>query len=148
MKLWLYDTETADLTRLTTTENGHSFHPIISAGGRYVVFDSSADFNNEGIPDNQYEIWRYDTLTRTFTRLTNSGQKRDSTDPHISPDGTSVIFRSNADFAGHGTPENQGEIWLFKADVTTKPDPGPDPDPPPNPNPGGGFTLYLPLVVK
>ena len=72
-EIWRYDTTAMTVTRLTASGNGRaSLYPSVNAAGTGVVFHSNADFFNQGIPFNQYEIWLYDTTTLTVTRLTTS----------------------------------------------------------------------------
>lgn len=120
-EIWLYDIDPKGLTRLTTaagTGDRYSFNPSPNANGTRVAFHSNSDFLGQGIPDDQFEIWPYDTATMTVTRVTNSGTGRDSRSPSISTDGTKIAFHSTGDFLGHGIPDDQREIWLY--DTTTK----------------------------
>jgi Tol biopolymer transport system component len=143
-EIWLYNADAQpgqELTRLTTVsgpERG-SFDPVISADGSNIAFNSNADFNNEGIPILQDEIWLYDVERSGLSRITTaSGSGRDSFDPAISANGSNIAFQSDVDFLGLGIPANQHEIWLFETDQALPP-------------PGGGGSsgaVYLPLVVK
>jgi len=120
-EIWLYDIATKGLTRLTTaagTGDRYSFNPSPNANGTRVAFYSNSDFLGQGIPDNQSEIWLYDTATMTVTRVTSSGTGRDSRSPSISTDGTKIAFHSTGDFLGQGIPDDQWEIWLY--DTTTR----------------------------
>jgi Tol biopolymer transport system component len=115
--IWLYDTATMALTRVTTATGvrfPHKFWPSLSADGKTAAFASDADFLDQSIPNNQAEIWLYDTTTMTVTRITTSGEGRDSYFPSLSADGKTVAFASDADFLGQGIPDNQFEIWLYR----------------------------------
>jgi len=115
-EIWLYDHNTIALTRLTTASDSDrdSFSLSISANGSKIVFQSDSDFLGQGIPDNQVEIWLYDTTTLTLTRLTTAtGTDRGSFVPSLNADGTRIAFVSDADFLGEGIPNNQFEIWLL-----------------------------------
>jgi Tol biopolymer transport system component len=115
-EIWLYDTATMTVTRVTTAAGpGHraSFGASADADGARVAFQSDSDFLGQGIPDDQLEIWLYDTATMTVTRVTTAaGTDRDSRSPSISADGTKIAFHSNGDFLSQGIPANQSEIWL------------------------------------
>lgn len=120
-EIWLYDTTTMTVTRLTTAAgigDRRSFFPVINGNGTQIVFESNADFLEQGIPDNRGEIWLYDTTTMTLTRITaaNSGDRRGSS-PAISGDGTKIAFASNADFLNQGSTHTRRELWLY--DTTT-----------------------------
>jgi Tol biopolymer transport system component len=114
-EIWLYDTSTLALSRVTTaTDAGrYSELPSLSADGRFIAFDSNSDFLGQGIPEDQWEIWLYDTVAMTYTRLTPSTAGHYAIHPHLSADGKRVVFRSNSDFLGQGIPEDQSEIWLY-----------------------------------
>lgn len=106
----------AALTRITAASdaNRDSEQPHLSADGTKLVFHSDSDVLGEGIPDNQFEIWRYDFTTEAFTRITTaSAPDRDSFSPVISGDGSTVVFRSNNDFLNEGLPANQAELWRY-----------------------------------
>ncbi|MBN1993075.1 MAG: PD40 domain-containing protein [Anaerolineae bacterium] len=128
-EIWLYDTATITLTRVTTGAVGReSEYPSINSDGRKIAFVSDADFLGQSIPDNQDEIWLYDTATMTVTRVTTSGTGRDSDYPSINSDGRKIAFHSDADFLGQGIPDNQYEIWLAAGASSVK--------------------TYLPLILK
>jgi Tol biopolymer transport system component len=146
-EIWLYDLNAQsgqEFTRITHSgPDRDSASAAISADGRKIAFLSDADFKGEGLPEEQYEIWLYDADAgpgQELTRLTNSGSERDSSSPAINADGSKIVFASNADFLGLGTPGGQTEIWLFE--------PGQAPPPPPPSSGGGSGTVYLPIVLK
>ena len=72
-----------------------SYDPDINGDGTKIVFESDSDFLGECILDNQFEIWLYDTVSMTYTRVTtpfnHSVIKQNA---HISADGTKVIYDS------------------------------------------------------
>lgn len=108
------------LTRLTfaSASNRTSDSPSISAAGTRIAFSSDSDLLNQGIADNQFEVWLYDTTTLTYTRITTaSDSTRDSSSPRLSADGTRVVFWSNSDLLGQGLGVSQPAIWLY--DTTT-----------------------------
>ena len=119
----------ATLVRVTTASDGNrdSSWPSLSADGTTVAFQSDSDFLGQGIPDEQYEIWLYDTTTMTLTRVTTaSDSHRASHYPSLSADGAIVAFQSDSDFLGQGIPRWQSEIWLKRV----------------------GYRAYLPLVLR
>ncbi len=120
IEIWLYDSITLTLTRVTTSTGttSDSENPSISADGTRIAFDSLNDILHEAILPNQREIWLYDTTTLTYTRITTAvPDGRDSFDPSISADGTKIAFSSDSDFLGEGIPEFGYEMWLY--DLTT-----------------------------
>ena len=61
-EIWLYDTATLTFTRFTTASHGNrdSFDPSLSGDGTVVAFESDSDLLNEGIAEEQYEIWLWE----------------------------------------------------------------------------------------
>ncbi len=61
-EIWLYDTATMTFTRVTSAShtNRHSYHPSLNGDGTVVAFDSDSDLLNEGIADEQREIWLWE----------------------------------------------------------------------------------------
>jgi Tol biopolymer transport system component len=121
-EIWLYETATQQLTRLTSASGSDraSFSPSLSADGTRVAFYSDSDFLGQGIPDDQFEIWLYDTQAMTVTRVTTASHpNRGSIFAELSADGTVVAFRSDSDFLGEGIAVGQSEIWLYDTAVLT-----------------------------
>ena len=119
-EIWLYDTATMTLMRVTTGSIGrYSYGASINSDGTKIAFRSSVDFLDQGIPQSQYEIWLYDTATMTFTRVTTGNSGRYSYGPSISGDGSKIAFYSDADFLGQGIPQGQMEIWLYDTATMT-----------------------------
>ena len=120
-EIWLRDTATMTYTRVTTATVGRdSDAPFLSANGTRVAFRSDADLLAQGIPDDRWEIWLYDTGTMTYTQVTSStGPARDSWDPVLDAAGSAVAFASDADLLGRGIPDDQVEIWLYDTGAMT-----------------------------
>jgi Tol biopolymer transport system component len=119
-EIWLYDTTTMTLTRVTSASHPGriSFFPDVSADGTKVAFVSDSDFLDQGIADDQFEIWLYDTTTMTLTRVTSASHPgRISDFPSLSADGTKISFESDSDYLNQGIGDGQLEIWLY--DTTT-----------------------------
>lgn len=120
-EIWLVDTATRQVIRVTTAipENRASIEPRLSADGTRVVFRSSADFFNEGIPGNIFHVWLYDTVAMTLTRVSNlpyppiAGQNY--VDQSISADGARIVFTGNGDLLNQGLARIK--LWLY--DTTT-----------------------------
>ncbi len=121
VEIWLYDTTSLTLTRITTSSEGNLRQSLAAnpnGDGTKIVFRSDSDFLGQGITDEQYEIWLYDTTAMTFTRITTAvpGNRR-SFFPIVSDDGTKIVFESDSDFFNQGIQVNQLELWLY--DTTT-----------------------------
>jgi Tol biopolymer transport system component len=116
-EVWLYDTATTSITRITTSPNGDSTAPHISADGTRIVFNSSADLLDLGTKG--FEVWLYDTVTLTYTRVTSSEIPRDSWThaPTMSGSGEKIAFISDSDFLGDDAMAGQYRLWLY--DTTT-----------------------------
>jgi Tol biopolymer transport system component len=128
-EVWLYDTAAMTLTRATyaSDSNRASDRTTLSADGSLVAFQSDSDFLGDDIPDGQFEVWLYNAVTMTYTRVTvGSDQDRDSFRPSLSADGSVLAFHSDSDLLGEGIPNSRDEIWLARL----------------------GHRVYLPLVLK
>jgi Tol biopolymer transport system component len=87
----------------------------LSADATVIAFSSDSDFLGQGIPNNQSEIWPYDTATMTYMRVTAASDvNRSSYAPSLSVDTTVIAFDSDSDFLGQGIPRGQWEILLYR----------------------------------
>ncbi len=92
----------------------------LSGDGTKIAFVSDSDFLAQGITDNQFEVWLYDTATMTVTRITTaSSSDRDSHFPTLGNTGSKIAFVSDSDFLGQGIPLGQLEIWLYDTATMT-----------------------------
>jgi len=78
--------------------NGDSFRPVISATGRFIAFDSDADFLIDGKKIAGRQVYLRDRKTgkTTLISVNNSGQvaNNQATSPDISANGRYVTFQS------------------------------------------------------
>lgn len=117
-EIWLYNTTTDALQRITTASasDRSSSKPSISGDGTKIVFRSDSDFLNQGIIRYQFQIWLYDVTTQNLTRVTTTSDSvRNADRPHISGDGNHIVF--NGDFYVQGSPDSPREIWLYEVDL-------------------------------
>ena len=100
--------------------NRDSYGPSMSADGRVVAFESDSDLLNEGGQSIVFEIWLYDTVAMTYTRVTSASEKfRESHTPSLSADGTVVAFTSDSDLLNEGRPGDVMEVWLYDTATMT-----------------------------
>jgi Tol biopolymer transport system component len=100
--------------------NRDSYVPSMSADGRVVAFESDSDLLNEGGQSIVFEIWLYDTVAMTYTRVTSASEKfRESHTPSLSADGTVVAFTSDSDLLNEGRPGDVMEVWLYDTATMT-----------------------------
>jgi len=95
------------LTRATTASDSNriSGNPSLSADGTRLAFQSDSDFLGQGIPNDQNEIWLYDTSSTVVSRVTSASHTgRRSEYPSINATGTRLAFESDSDFLGQGIP--------------------------------------------
>jgi Tol biopolymer transport system component len=121
-EIWLYNTESLTYTRVTSASHTDrdSRWPSLNWDGTVVAFDSNSDFLDEGISDDVYEIWLYDTVAMTYTRITQASHpNRFSRHPSLSDDGTVVAFWSDSDLLYEGRPDDIYEIWLYDTATMT-----------------------------
>ncbi len=71
-QVWL-STPSADSADPITSGAGPSTSPSFSNDGRLVVFQSRADLAGDGHDTNTWQVFAYDTLSKTFARITNDG---------------------------------------------------------------------------
>ncbi len=108
-EIFLYHTDTGTLAQVTDSRAGESFGPAVDAGGRRVVFYSSADLARHN-PDGNLEIFAYDTDSRSLTQVTDT-RLGDSRRPRLTADGRRVVFDSSTDLTGGNRDRNQ-EVFL------------------------------------
>jgi Tol biopolymer transport system component len=126
MDIWLYDVASAALTRVTEGGDGTraSEAASISADGTKIVFHSDADLQRDGHPDSVDEIWMYEVQTRSLERLTHTWQPLrdagknavlhpDTQYPHITRDGSKVVFASDADYLSEGLANGFPNVWIL-----------------------------------
>ncbi len=98
--------------------HGSSYSAAISASGRYVAFQSSADDFVPGDTNFNYDIYIHDLDTGTLTRA-SMGFAGEPTqhcgDPSISADGQRVVFDSSAPNLVPGDGNGTTDVFLFDA---------------------------------
>ncbi len=108
-QIFLIDTTTSALTQITNFAV-QSTEPFISADGKRIAFKSTADING-GNPDNNNEIYIFDTETGKFTQITvTSGGNNDL--PSLNADGTRVGIESNANINGGNPDQTPDQIYV------------------------------------
>ena len=117
-EVWLFDTDTMTLTRISTTTAGRgpSGGVVISGDGSTIAFHSDLEMEGESIASNEDEIWIYHVGGKSLERLTYSTPDdgtRTSTNPALSWDGSRVTFQNHSDFLNQGIPVNAEEIWMY-----------------------------------
>ena len=96
--------------------DGASFHPAISADGRYVAFTSEATNLVEGDINGARDVFVYDRESGTTTRMSvdsdGSGGNASSELPSLSSNGRYVAFQSSADNLVSGDNNGHRDIFL------------------------------------
>lgn len=127
--IFLYDTLNKITTRVNRGPNGaqatggDSWNPDISYDGRYIVYQSSAKNLVPGDTNNFWDIFLYDTVTKTTTRVNrgpNGAQASggSSNQPAISGNGRYVVYTSSATNLVSSDTNNEQDIFLY--DTVTK----------------------------
>jgi Tol biopolymer transport system component len=115
-----------DIIHVSTDANGNegngvSFHPSISADGRYVAFASTASNLVPGDTNGTYDVFVRDLQTGSIARVStdvNGGQSNgNSFDQSISADGRYVAFTSGASNLVPG--DTNGSEDVFVRDLQT-----------------------------
>ncbi|MGK9169028.1 hypothetical protein KXR53_22115 [Inquilinus limosus] len=121
--VFVRDLQTNTTTRVSTATNGsqandQSLQPVISADGRFVVFQSNASNLVQGDTNGVRDIFLKDLVTGTVTRLSvgiDGSQLNDlSNTPSISADGRYVTFQTQATNVGAGTDANGTGFDVFR----------------------------------
>lgn len=115
-------TANTNLTRITQTSGNDrsSQFPAVNSDGTKIIFSTDSDLLNQGIPNDQNEIWLYDSTTTELTRITTaSGSDRDSYQASINGDGSKIVFTSDSDFLNQSIANDQNEIWLYDNTTNT-----------------------------
>lgn len=121
--IFLKDLQTGAITRVSTAMDGgdsngvSSDWGVVSAGGRYVVFESDASNVVAGDNNNENDVFLKDMLTgtvRIISRAVNGGgANEDSWAPFMSPDGRYIVFDSEASNLVAGDTNGKDDIFLF-----------------------------------
>ncbi|MGB2693017.1 MAG: IPTL-CTERM sorting domain-containing protein [Thermodesulfobacteriota bacterium] len=114
-EIYLFDTTSGVITQITNDLVDPSSSPSINSDGTRIAFQTRADING-GNPENNREIYLFDTTTGIFTQITDEPSGDGSFAPSINSDGTRITFVTEANING-GNPEDNFEIFLF--DTTT-----------------------------
>ncbi|MHB9132340.1 MAG: triple tyrosine motif-containing protein [Armatimonadota bacterium] len=126
--IFLRDTDGDITTRISvsstgTQADGGSYDPYISADGRYVVYTSLASNLDTNSPDTNesYDIFVYDTITHTTTRVSVPNIGGESNDhsyaPVINADGSVVVYSSRATNLLGGTGSGFAHIYRYDRSV-------------------------------
>lgn len=102
------------LIRVTRGESNtkHSTSPSINADGTKVVFQSLADFLNQGDILGS-EIWLFDLNTQSLNRITTTPPPGQNNEPSISGDGLKITFVSDYDFNKQRVYDSVLHIWVY-----------------------------------
>ena len=125
--VFLKDTQTGVTIKVSRNTaggaaDGESYNPAISADGRYVAFYSNATDLVASDTNNANDIFVYDRLLQTTTRVSTDSSAAEanggSTQPQISADGRYVAFISLATNLAAGSDTNGGQD-IFVKDTQT-----------------------------
>jgi Tol biopolymer transport system component len=119
LEVFLFDVASMTFTQITDGDGLNSATAALSSDGAIVGLNSDTDPTG-GNPDNNREIFLFDTNTMLFTQVTDSTGGGNS-GPSLNSDGTRLVFTSNADLTGDN-PDGNEEVFLFDADtgITTQ----------------------------
>lgn len=119
--IFVYDSTAGTVTRVSVgvggaQANGASWGPAISADGKKIVFVSNATNLVAGDTNDAADVFLYNRVTQTTTRLsvTAAGIQGDgdSIDPTISDDGTIVAFSSLATTFAAADSNTNNDIYI------------------------------------
>ena len=111
------ETHRASVASDGTQTNGQSNHPTLSAGGRYVAFESIASNLVPGDTNNVLDVFLHDTVTgltqRISTGVGGAQANSQSLEPRISADGRYVAFESSASNLVFSDTNGYPDIFLY-----------------------------------
>jgi Tol biopolymer transport system component len=97
--------------------DGHSYGPAISRDGRYVVYESNASNLVTGDIGDDADIFLFDTLTHTTTRITKGlgGAEPNGSNWFgvLSPDATAVAYWSAASNLVAGDTNGSWDVFVY-----------------------------------
>lgn len=106
-----------------TSADHISRNPSISADGTRVVYFSRASNLVPGDTEGRFDIFLYDTVDETTTRISvdpaGLGGNSDSTNPKISADGDRIVYSSLASNLVAGDTNNRYDIFLYDIPTAT-----------------------------
>ena len=119
--IFVYDRDTNSTELVTPGGNGNSFNPSISADGRIVAFNSSANNLVDGDTNgDMFDTFVHNRDTNTTELLTAAGNG-DSFDVALSANGRFVGFTSDADNLVNGDINNFRDVFVYdRNDGTTQ----------------------------
>jgi Tol biopolymer transport system component len=118
---WTGETTQASVASDGTPANHSSYHPVISADGRYVAFESLAANLVAGDTNDSYDVFVHDRSTGVTTRVSVASDGTQATygtagggsySPVISGDGRNVAFVSNASTLVGGDTNGRNDVFL------------------------------------
>jgi Tol biopolymer transport system component len=119
--IWIMNTDGTGKLALTQNTNANltSINPVFSPNGTEIYFQSKTATSGawNGTATNSYNIWKVAPTGGTITHLTsNTAVNLDSTEPHVSPDSSTIVFTSKAKISG--VTANSTNIWKVNNDGT------------------------------
>ncbi len=104
--------------------NGRSDYAVLSADGRFVVFQSEATNLVAGDTNNKRDIFRHDLQTGITTRISVNSTGRqannDSTGPALNADGQYIVYSSLASNLVVGDTNGFADIFLYDQEATVE----------------------------
>ncbi|MEW6145776.1 MAG: hypothetical protein AB1598_12240 [Thermodesulfobacteriota bacterium] len=119
LEVFLFDVVSMTFTQITDGDGINSATAALSSDGGVIGLNSDTNPTG-GNPDNNREIFLFDTVAMSFTQVTDSADT-DNGGPSISADGTRLVFTSRANLTGDN-PDGNREVFLFDANtgITTQ----------------------------
>ena len=111
--------QTTRVSSAVAQGNSYSWHPLISADGRYVAFNSSADNLVAGDTNGYDDVYVRDRVTGKTTRVSASSAGMQgnkifgSSNAVISADGRYVAFMSDADNLVAGDTNGYDDVFVL-----------------------------------
>ncbi len=120
--VFVFDNQTNTLQAVSLTPtgefgNGDSYNPSVSDDGRYITYQSSADNLVEGDTNGYQDIFVYDRLNDTTTRvnvlLDGTQTNRQSHDGRISGDGRYIVFADTGNTLSDMSDYGSDKLYVY-----------------------------------
>lgn len=126
--IFVFDRENETTTRVSVPSDAtevfyQCFNPSISADGRFITYDSNASSLVSGDTNGTSDVFVFDRLTNTTTRVSvasdGSEANASSDDPSISADGRFVTYSSHASNLVSGDTNGTGDVFVLDRQTGT-----------------------------
>ncbi|AET66132.1 cell wall-binding protein [Desulfosporosinus orientis DSM 765] len=123
IKIFLFNTQTQEISRISANSDGDCDYPMISADNRYIVYSSTATNLVSGDENGVEDVFCYDRekglTTLVSVAYDGSQSKGASQNPSISANGRYIAFWSDATNIVNGDINNSSDVFVRDREAGT-----------------------------